>query len=300
MSGRIFSILVACLMVLRTGLANADELEFLMVEGAGGVPLSVQQSGNKDGPGILFIHGFSQSYISWRVQRSSALADEFHLVSLDLRGHGASGKPWDAESYASTEIYADDIAAVMAATGVNRPVLVGWSFGGMIVMDYIRHYGSDGIAGINFVGTTAGFGPRPDMMRDPDDPNREERATDSTDIEVYLGASRQLLGFLTASERPQAEQDLMVASALMLPAYVRRVMGGHPWGNEDVADRVTVPVLFTHGEVDQAVNIEAYPPIMAHFDDVRLSTYPGVAHSPFMEASERFNTELADFIRAAQ
>ena len=56
------------------------------------MPLSVVQTGNGNGSDILFIHGFSQSYLSWQMQLDSDLAKDFHLTAFDLRGHGASGK----------------------------------------------------------------------------------------------------------------------------------------------------------------------------------------------------------------
>ena len=43
-------------------------LEFSTVTGPGGAPLVVVQTGNKQGPAIVFIHGYSQSYLSWEEQ----------------------------------------------------------------------------------------------------------------------------------------------------------------------------------------------------------------------------------------
>src|SRR5258707_13952937 len=58
-----------------------------------GLTVSAQEWGNPAGPEILFIHGFSQSHMSWMRQADSHLAKEFRIVSYDLRGHGHSGKP---------------------------------------------------------------------------------------------------------------------------------------------------------------------------------------------------------------
>jgi non-heme chloroperoxidase len=54
------------------------------------------ESGNPRGPGILFLHGFSQCALAWDRQLGDAgLAGEFRMVAYDLRGHGGSGKPGD-------------------------------------------------------------------------------------------------------------------------------------------------------------------------------------------------------------
>ena len=127
------------------------DLTFSTVEGGGGVALSVVQTGNENGPDILFIHGFSQSYLSWQDQIDSDLTKDFRLTLFDLRGHGASAKPADPDSYKSSQLWADDVAAVIAQKGLNSPVLVGWSWAGFIIMDYVRHNGTADIAAINLV-----------------------------------------------------------------------------------------------------------------------------------------------------
>src|SRR5215218_8163767 len=119
------------------------------VPGGNGARLHVRESGTLDGPGILFVHGWSQSQLCWGHQVASSLADDFHLVTFDLRGHGMSDKPPAAAQYQDPGLWADDVAAVIAATGLQRPVLVAWSYGGFVVADYLRSYGQDAIAGVN-------------------------------------------------------------------------------------------------------------------------------------------------------
>jgi alpha-beta hydrolase superfamily lysophospholipase len=55
-----------------------------------GVKLNVQEWANPQGPEILFVHGFAQSYLSWSRQFSSDLAKTFRMVTYDARGHGFS------------------------------------------------------------------------------------------------------------------------------------------------------------------------------------------------------------------
>jgi pimeloyl-ACP methyl ester carboxylesterase len=62
------------------------------------VRLHVVETGNPRGRPILFVHGNSQSWLTWRRQIASDLANDYRLVALDLRGHGQSDKP--REGYA--------------------------------------------------------------------------------------------------------------------------------------------------------------------------------------------------------
>src|SRR5205823_2957953 len=70
----------------------------------------------------------------------------------DFRGHGASDKPLDAAKYTDGTLWADDLDAVIQAKHLDRPVLVGWSYGGFVMSDYLRRYGDKAIGGIVFVG----------------------------------------------------------------------------------------------------------------------------------------------------
>jgi len=143
------------------GAAPASALTLTVVEGAGGVPLNVVTAGDKSKPPILLVHGIGQSYVSWENQLKPPLTDEFYVVAFDLRGHGNSGKPWGKEAYTDYRNYAGDVQAVIKATGIDRPVLSGWSYGTLIVGDYLRAYGASGLRGIVLTGAYGGFTPPP-------------------------------------------------------------------------------------------------------------------------------------------
>jgi non-heme chloroperoxidase len=121
------------------------------VRGGGSLRLHAREWGNAAGPPILFIHGWSQNHLCWAKQYESALADEFRLVAYDLRGHGMSEAPLEPEHYTDGKLWAEDVAAIVDQLGLDRLVLVGWSYGAFAICDYVRAYGQDRIAAINFV-----------------------------------------------------------------------------------------------------------------------------------------------------
>ncbi len=122
------------------------------VVGGDGQALHVREWGPPDGPPVLLIHGWSGNHMCWRHQVDSALVEEFRLVALDLRGHGMSDRPLDAGRYQDARLWAADIAAVIEQLDLDRPTLVGWSYGGFVICDYLRAYGESAISAINFVG----------------------------------------------------------------------------------------------------------------------------------------------------
>jgi len=127
-----------------------------MVSGGGGIQLHLVETGNSSGRPIVFVHGFSQCCLAWTRQMNSALAESYRLVAIDMRGHGLSDKP--REGYADSQLWADDVQAVIQALDLNHPVLCGWSYGPLMILDYLRHYGEDSIGGVNFVGGVTKLG----------------------------------------------------------------------------------------------------------------------------------------------
>ena len=116
------------------------------ITGGGGIQLNVVEAGNAHGHPILFIHGFSQCWLTWSRQLNSDLSGDFRLVAVDLRGHGLSDKPRDA--YGDSRLWADDINAVIRTLRLDHPILCSWSYG-LVPLDYIRHYGDEEIGGLH-------------------------------------------------------------------------------------------------------------------------------------------------------
>ncbi len=276
-------------------------LRFQLVEGAGGVPLNVVTAGDKSKPPILLVHGIGQSYVSWENQLRAPLTDEFYVVAYDLRGHGNSGKPWNKDAYQDYRNYAGDVQAVIKATGIDRPLLVGWSYGTLIVSDYLREYGASGLRGIVLTGAYGGLTPPPaaptpaiaEMMAR----NREKQF--SGNLEDNIAAARSGARLLTGHEMPPAWYDRATQLSLMLPGYARRWMFDRSLANMDQIPKITVPLLVTVGGKDISTPEGPARELAGKVKGARVSVYPASGHSPFAEEPERYNRELVEFARAA-
>jgi pimeloyl-ACP methyl ester carboxylesterase len=282
---------------------EADTLRYSTIPSADGVPLNVAEAGPKDAPGLLFLHGFSQTYLSFDAQlRDAELAQDFRLVAFDLRGHGNSGKPWDAEAYAGRR-FADDVDAVLRATGLARPVVVGWSFGGLVAMHYIRHYGTDRIAGLNLVGTAGRLYEIPAPTS-----SGSRRAVDvgwvrltlSDSIADNLQATTRAVEMLTARTMSDEWIDRTRRAAMTMPVYAKRAIGAAPGNNTDLAEEIRIPLLFSAGALDMISPLAEVLATSTMLPGTRVSVYSESGHSPFAEEPERFNRELAAFVREAR
>jgi pimeloyl-ACP methyl ester carboxylesterase len=104
-----------------------------------GATLYYQEHGN--GTPLILIHGGLMSSAMWE-PLIAELTDHFRVITPDSRGHGRSTNPGGELSY--TRI-ADDTAALIAALGLVRPVVGGWSDGGQAALELgARHPGAAG------------------------------------------------------------------------------------------------------------------------------------------------------------
>ncbi len=279
-------------------------LDYKMVPGAGGVPLNTVEAGDKSKPGILLVHGFAQSHMSFKKQLESAdLTRDYHLVAFDLRGHGNSGKPWKPEDYKDSKIWADDVAAVMDATGLQKAVVVGWSYGGFVMANFIEHYGTSRVLGLNLAGSAGGMVmppfPAPPPGADPEIAKQRAATAKrqvSGNIEENLVGAREGIAFLTAGPGDETWQGISRAGGMLLLPYVRTALGGRSLDNTKVLPTIaSLPMLITYGSADGVIGLQQLDGLKKVLKNAKYSVYDGVGHSTFYEASERFNKELSAF-----
>lgn len=72
------------------------------------------------GPLVLMVHGFPESWYSWRHQLGPVAAAGFTAAAIDVRGYGGSSKPYPVEAYDMASIVADNQAVADALGGERR------------------------------------------------------------------------------------------------------------------------------------------------------------------------------------
>lgn len=83
------------------------------------------------GPLVLLVHGFPESWYSWRHQLPALAAAGYRAVAVDVRGYGRSSRPGDVAAYRMLELVEDN-AAVVHALGERSAVVVGHDWGATI------------------------------------------------------------------------------------------------------------------------------------------------------------------------
>ena len=120
-----------------------------------GHDLSFGTAGDPGAPPLVLLHGWAQSARCWGPRLVAGLTARHHVLAPDLRGHGRSADP--AAGYDDPAAWAADLDAVLTAAGAGgAPVLLGWSYGGVVATDWLRTGGR--AAGLVLLGAVTALG----------------------------------------------------------------------------------------------------------------------------------------------
>lgn len=241
---------------------------------------------------VLLIHGISQSHLCWLKQFASPLRERFRLVTYDLRGHGSSDKPISEDYYKDGARWAGEVQSVIDAAELVRPVIVAWSYGGRVALDYLQTAGAHTISGLVLVAATsctdpAAFGSGGEILK---------RMASASEPAHNIEATDAFLRACVARPLPADEHDLMLSYNLLVPPAIRAAMGGRAADYADVLRSLQVPVLAIQGTEDCFTLPAMTEYTVRTCSTARALIYNGVGHAPFWESPERFNADLASYL----
>jgi pimeloyl-ACP methyl ester carboxylesterase len=268
-------------------------LEAHVLPGAGGTLLAVRVAGHADHPPIVFVHGWSRSAAEWQAQLTDPeLTSRFRLLAVDLRGHGDSEAP--ETGYDDPEVWAADLDAVLDLAGAPA-VLVGSSYGGLVITDYLRRRGTARVAGVVLAGALTEIGPGnpggavgPLMAADL-------RAFLSEDPAVAVPALTRLTVGLTAEPESGEVIQRRLGEFLLVPPRVRKALFKRSIGSADVLVGLRIPVLIAHGTADSVVDPSAAEYAAGKIPGASVRWFQEVGHLPFAERVAEFDGMLRDF-----
>jgi non-heme chloroperoxidase len=261
------------------------------VEVERGVSLYVQQFGA--GPEVVFVHGGAVTHAFWD-QQVGALMDSYRTIAYDLRGCGRSDRP--ASGY-SIDVWAEDLHALIASLGLERPTVVGHALGTHVALRLAATH-PDAVGRLVLAAAAPWFsGERDGAGGFPDDLLRRLRdgwLNDRAQAELDLVDEKYF-------HRPPSEGlrmwCLQMALEWPLPVFLQLVETLPDVDHREALPHVDVPVLLAHGLHDRKNRYEGAAYLASSLPDARLVTFEDSAHCPPVEEPARFNETLAEFLR---
>ncbi|MDH6286683.1 alpha/beta fold hydrolase [Rhodococcus sp. NM-2] len=264
--------------------------------GVDGTPLVYSVTGAPDARTLVLLHGWAQSSKCWGPRVLDELAARYRVIAVDLRGHGYSGAP-DA-GYDDSAIWAGDVDAVLTAEGVTSgAVLLGWSYGGLVICDYLASHGTSAVDGVVLVGaiTSIGRGEAGGKVG-----AAMRAAIPGAMSEEPRDAIRALGAFGNALTGPPegkgAQSQALFGASLATPPRVRAALFNRSASHDELLRSLDVPVLVLHGTEDSVVDVSAGRHAAELIPQARASFWEGCDHGPFVEDPDRFVKEVGEFV----
>ncbi len=243
---------------------------------------------------ILFIHGISLSSNVWLKQASSSMLLKNHfLITVDLPMHGCSDKAH--VSYNDSFSIANALNDLLQYLQVEDIIVCAWSYGAIVLCDYIRHFGTSKIKGINFISGFFNNGTPDDEFACTDKFLSVLENYISDDLSEVTEASREFVKMLSWDALLAIDFDRFLADCMKCPIDIRKEMLFRNICNRVLLKNLNTPVLFTHGMCDEIIKPISSLQLLSNKKYVSKSFYDNVGHMPFWEAQLRYEKELLEF-----
>ncbi len=248
---------------------------------AAGIRLRVVDSGPRDAPAVILLHGFGSSLETWGPW-AAVLETKFRVIRFDLPGFGLTGP--DPEKDYSDQRAMAVLAALMDKLGVQRASLIGNSLGGKIAWNFAVAYpdrvdrlvlvSPDGFASPGFE-----YGKKPDlpfMLKLL--PYTLPRPMLRMNLAVAYADKSRL------SDATLDRYDDMMRAPGDRAAMLDRMSQVMLVDPEPLLRRIAAPTLIVWGEQDGMIPFSNAADYMRDIPHATLLPLPGLGHVPFEEA----------------
>lgn len=268
----------------------------------GGLELAVcewQSPGPR--PSIMLVHGLASNSRLWDGAAHELAQLGYHVVALDQRGHGQSSKPDDGYDMVSVT---NDLATVIEVMQLDRPIIVGQSWGGNVVVE-LAHRRPDVIRGV--CGVDGGLIQLSDRFTTWDDcvdalqPPRlaGSRADSFARLmrQVYAGWPETAI--LGALANMQHHDDGTISPWLTFDRHIKVLRGLWDHRPLEILPTITVPVLFTPADSGDNWSREKrreYDALPQQNERVKVQWFSPAHHDLHAQFPERWAATLHEHI----
>jgi pimeloyl-ACP methyl ester carboxylesterase len=254
---------------------------------AGGLEVAYDEAG--DGVPLLFIHGWPHNRTLWAGQMSG-LPTQARCIAPDLRGFGGT----TASAPYTIDQFADDLALLMDARGVERAVVCGLSMGGYVALAMLRRH-RHRLRGLILTSTRA----TADTPEARDKRMRLIEFVETHGVDALAGRQlRAMVGSTTFEHRPAVREALR---ALMADAPQAGVIGGlramaQREDSTDLLPTIDFPTLVVAGAEDSFTPPEELRAMAARIPRSRFELLAGGGHVCPYERPGAFNHVVGEFL----
>lgn len=253
-----------------------------------GVTLRYVEQGSKNGPVVVFLHGYTDSHHTWDLNLP-IFPRNFHIYALDQRGHGDSSRP---ECCYTQQDFAADVVAFLDAVGAEQAILVGHSMGSFIAQQVALDH-PDRVQALVLVGSA------------PTVAGNEVALFLKSIVDTQVGTVdpdfvREFQTSTFVRPVPRSYIDTLVSESLKVPARVWQATLDGLIAEDHSArlGEIDVPVLVVGGDMDGFFSVEQQQALVAALPNATYILYPDTGHAPHAELRHRFVHDVQRFLKS--
>lgn len=241
---------------------------------------------------IVFLHGFPADSQVWNQQRQ-AFNSCFRTLAYDQRGFGKSSKPTGPYDVTA---YAQDLRCVLDQFKIEKPILVGHSFGGQVALRFFSLF-PDRVCKLVLVSANAKFSASPDYpFGVPAEALQQLGALVQRNLREGITAFVNLAfpePNTEALKQQLIEQGLQSTQTVVLSFF----QGIALTDLRSVLPSITVPTLIIHGTNDNIFSFQAGLFLRDNIRNSQFVAFENKGHFAFLTNPAKFTQVLRDFLR---
>ena len=253
--------------------------------------LHVEEHGS--GPPLLLIQGLGYAVWAWRNQLAP-LAARHRVIAFDNRGAGRSEKP---PGPYSIDGLAADAAGILDERGLRGVGVVGLSMGGFIAQTLARSR-PDLVGRLVLVGTSAGG---PEALPQPEETREAWAAAHGLPPHEFARATMRYSFAPGWTDVHPAVYESLLEARLEFPTPPDAWAAQYSACEDFLArgapvEQIEMPTLVVHGTLDRVVDPRNGDLLARRIPNARLLAVPGCGHQVPLEAPDRFNAAVLEFL----
>jgi non-heme chloroperoxidase len=224
---------------------------------------------------LIFVHGWMASGAVFQYQLDG-LSDYYQVIAPDLRGFGDSEK---SKIDYTLDVYRADLHGLIEALELAKPVIIGWSMGGAVAIDYAVTY-PDEISALVLIDTT------PIMAKVDDFPYIQPPSnTDFVELMFPENNTDDYKKMMRTIAR-QTQKDISLSAIQNVGSADLR----------PILQEISVPTVIMHGTADRVCFYSAARYMQEQIPKSFIIPFVGKGHAPFLTDADNFNKQLSAYL----
>ncbi|MCL6271164.1 alpha/beta hydrolase [Sansalvadorimonas sp. 2012CJ34-2] len=257
---------------------------------------SILEGGNPEGETILMVHGFSAHKDNWLLL-SDRLSDDFHIIAIDLAGHGDSSSGPELDYSIPKQV--DRVNDILNALKPGKVHYMGNSMGGAIGLFFADQYPQH-LKSLTLIDNAGIESPTPSeyflLLEKGQNPLIPRKPGDFDVLVNFVMSDVPFMPWpIPAVLERKSLQRTAINEQIFADMMKSREEIGSPEYVRNVLEDIRVPTLVIWGEEDRVLDVSSIEIMEAHIPNMQAVILPGIGHVPMMESPKQVAEAFRNF-----